>query len=130
MTTGAALVIIAGTITAMHSEQAFAQNKTSTIISEPVKVQSVRNFQTDLKNVQTDFKNIQTDFKNIQTDMTSPGIVGSAPTTIGTAQPTAGRAITGTQPTPFLLGRLNPAYASGVTTAQALTHSRRDSAHM
>jgi hypothetical protein len=45
MATGSALVIIVGTITAMHSEQAFAQNPT-TIISEPVKVQ------TDLKNAQ------------------------------------------------------------------------------
>jgi hypothetical protein len=78
MATAAALVIIVGTVTAMHSEQTFAQNKTTTIISEPVKVQTV---QTDFKNVQTDFKNLQTDLKNLQTDMTSPGIVGPAPTT-------------------------------------------------
>jgi peptidoglycan hydrolase CwlO-like protein len=87
MATGAALVIIVGTITAMHSEQAFAaQNTTTTIISEPVKVQTV---QTDLKNVQTDFKNVQTDLKNLQTDMTSPGKVGSAPTTTSAEVTTA-----------------------------------------
>jgi len=87
MATGAALVIIVATITAMHSEEAFAQNESTTIISEPVKVQIL---QKDLKNLQTDFKNVQTDFKNLQTDMTSPGKVGPAPTiSTGTAQPTA-----------------------------------------
>jgi hypothetical protein len=53
MATGAALVIIVGTITAMHSEQAFAQN-TGVDVDVKVKMPQVTNHKLDHRPEQKD----------------------------------------------------------------------------